>query len=161
MPEYRGKRGHYLLSVKDNQATLKQDIAGLWADLREEDMPPQVVTSLSPQQAGPARLLELWRGHRGIENRVFWVRDVTMDEDRCQVRTRSAPQIMAGLRNLIISLFRIGKDPNIAAALRPLRCQTFLSPVSGRCLYPIIERPWPRPWMNLTSSLAIREKPGW
>ena len=80
------------------------------------------VTSLSPQQADPARLLELWRGHWGVENRVFWVRDVTMDEDRCQIRTGSAPQIMAGLRNLVISLFRIGKEPNIAAALR--RCAT-------------------------------------
>ena len=76
------------------------------------------VTSLSPQQAGPARLLELWRGHWGIENRVFQVRDVTMDEDRCRLRTGSAPRIMAGLRNLVISLLRIGKEPNIAAALR-------------------------------------------
>ena len=80
------------------------------------------VTSLPPQEADPARLLELWRGHWGIENRVFWVGDVTMDEDRCQVRTGSAPQIMAGLRNLVISLFNMAKEPNIAAALR--RCAT-------------------------------------
>ena len=80
------------------------------------------VTSLPPQEADPARLLELWRGHWGVENRVFWVRDVTMDEDRCQVRTGSAPQIMAGLRNLVISLLRMEKEPNIAAALR--RCAT-------------------------------------
>ena len=76
------------------------------------------VTSLGPGEADPARLLELWRGHWGIENRVFWVRDVTMDEDRCQVRSGSAPQVMAGLRNLVISLLRIEKVPNIAAALR-------------------------------------------
>ena len=80
------------------------------------------VTSLQPQQADSARLLELWQGHWGVENRVFWVRDVTMDEDRCQVRTGSAPQIMAGLRNLVISLLRLEKEPNIAAALR--RCVT-------------------------------------
>ena len=80
------------------------------------------VTSISPQEADPARLLQLWRGHWGVENRVFWVRDVTMDEDRCQVRTGSAPQIMAGLRNLVISLLRMEKEPNIAAALR--RCAT-------------------------------------
>jgi hypothetical protein len=80
------------------------------------------VTSLPPEQADPARLLELWRGHWGIENRAFWVRDVTMDEDRCQIRSGSAPQIMAALRNLAISLFRTGKEPNIAAALR--RCAT-------------------------------------
>ena len=80
------------------------------------------VTSLQPEPADPARLLELWRGHWGIENRVFWVRDVTMDEDRCQIRSRSAPQIMAALRNLVISLLRMEKEPNIAAALR--RCAT-------------------------------------
>ena len=42
---------------------------------------------LPPQEADPTRLLELWRSHWGIENRVFWVRDVTMDEDRSQVRS--------------------------------------------------------------------------
>ena len=80
------------------------------------------VTSLSPQQADPRRLLELWRGHWGVGNRVFWVRHVTMDNDRSQVRTGSAPQIMAALRNLVISLLRMGKEPNIAATLR--RCAT-------------------------------------
>ena len=80
------------------------------------------VTSLGPNEADPARLLQLWRGHWGIENRVFRVRDVTMDEDRCQVRSGSAPQVMAGLRNLVISLLRMEKVPNIAAALR--RCAT-------------------------------------
>ena len=182
MPGYRSKRGRYFFSVKDNQPTLKQDIADLWANLWaglwEEGPPPQAeqvdchgdraevrrlwasaelvgysdwphlaqvcrtervvhqkgktrrelayaVTSLSPQQADPARLLELWRGHWGIENRVFWVRDVTMDEDRCQIRTGSAPQIMAGLRNLVISLFPLNQEPNIAAALR--RCAAHVS----------------------------------
>ena len=76
------------------------------------------VTSLPPQEATPDRLLTLWRGHWGIENRVHWVRDVTFDEDRSQVRTGSAPQIMAALRNLTISLFRLAGETNIAAALR-------------------------------------------
>ena len=76
------------------------------------------VTSLSPQEAIPERLLHLWRGHWGIENRVHWVRDVTMDEDRSQVRTGAAPQVMAALRNMTISLLRLAGEPNIAAALR-------------------------------------------
>ena len=80
------------------------------------------VTSLDAGEADPDRLLELCRGHWGFANRVFWVRDVTMDEDRCQVRSGSAPQVMAGLRNLVISLLRMEKVPNIAAALR--RCAT-------------------------------------
>jgi len=55
---------------------------------------------------------------RSIENRVHWVLDVTMDEDRSQVRTGAAPQVMAALRNMTISLLRLASEPNIAAALR-------------------------------------------
>jgi hypothetical protein len=58
------------------------------------------------------------RGHWGIENRLHWVRDVTFDEDRCQIRTGAAPQVMAALRNLVIGLFRLSGVRNIAAALR-------------------------------------------
>ena len=76
------------------------------------------VTSLTPAAANPQRLLALWRGHWGIENRVHWVRDVTFDEDRSQVRTGSAPQVMAALRNLTISVIRLAGETNIAAALR-------------------------------------------
>ena len=76
------------------------------------------VTSLSSQKGGPARLLTLSRGHWGIENRTHWVRDVTFDEDRCQIRTGAAPQVMAALRNMTISLLRLAGKPNIAAALR-------------------------------------------
>jgi len=76
------------------------------------------ITSLSPQQALPERLLTLWRGHWGIENRLHWVRDVTFDEDRCQVRTGAAPQVMAALRNVVIGLLRLAGVVNIAAALR-------------------------------------------
>jgi hypothetical protein len=77
-----------------------------------------IITSLSPQQATPAQLLALVRGHWGIENRLHWVRDVTFDEDRCQIRTGAAPQVMAALRNLVIGLFRLSGVRNIAAALR-------------------------------------------
>lgn len=76
------------------------------------------ITSLAPAQAGPARLGALVRGHWEIENRVHWVRDVTYDEDRSQVRTGAAPQVMASLRNLAISAFRLAGHTNIAAALR-------------------------------------------
>ena len=51
------------------------------------------VTSLSPQRATPARLLELVRGQWQIENKSHWVRDVTFDEDRSQVRCGNIPQV--------------------------------------------------------------------
>lgn len=155
--------------MKENQPTLRQDIADLW-DLGPLPLPQAVqagrhgdrweerrlwvsaalvgysdwphlaqvcrlerlvarrgktsqevayaVTSLGPDRASPKRLLTLWRGHWGIENRLHWVRDVTFDEDRCQVRSGAAPQVMAAIRNLTISLLRLAAHPNIAAALR-------------------------------------------
>ena len=76
------------------------------------------ITSLSPAQAGPRELLRLWRGHWGIENRLHYVRDVTMKEDASQVRSGAAPQVMAALRNTVLGLLRQVGTSNIAAALR-------------------------------------------
>ena len=55
-----------------------------------------------------------------LGNRVHWVRDVTFDEDRSQIRTGSAPQVMAALRNLTTTLVRRAghSNSNVAAALR-------------------------------------------
>lgn len=76
------------------------------------------ITSLSHGEADAAALEGYWRGHWGIENRVHWVRDVTMGEDAGQARTANAPQAMAALRNSIISLLRHRRCQNIADALR-------------------------------------------
>ena len=76
------------------------------------------ITSLPPERADAARLLEIWRGHWGIENRLHWIRDVVFGEDQSQVRTESAPQLLAALRNLVIGMLRLGRVKNIAAALR-------------------------------------------
>jgi hypothetical protein len=51
------------------------------------------VTNLSPERARPARLLRLVRQHWQIANQAPWVRDVTFDEDRSQVRCGSIPQV--------------------------------------------------------------------
>jgi predicted transposase YbfD/YdcC len=77
-----------------------------------------LITSATPSAAPPATLAAWVQGHRGIENRLHWVRDVTFDEDRSQVRTGAAPQVMATLRNLVISLLRLAGWTNIAHALR-------------------------------------------
>ena len=81
------------------------------------------ITSLPPQRADAARLLSLVRQHWTIENKSHWVRDVTYDEDRSQVRCGSIPQTMAALRNLAIGLMRIAGEPNIAAACRRFAAQ--------------------------------------
>lgn len=76
------------------------------------------VTSLTITDAEPEQVAEWLRGHWAIENRIHWVRDVTYDEDRSQIRTGSAPQVMATLRNTAIGLLRLAGHTNIAAALR-------------------------------------------
>lgn len=76
------------------------------------------VTSLTPARVSAAQLQQLWRGHWGIENRLHWVRDVTLGEDRCQVRTGSGPQGLAAVRNTVIAVLRGAGHTNIAAALR-------------------------------------------
>jgi predicted transposase YbfD/YdcC len=81
------------------------------------------VTSLNPERATPGRVLDLVRGHWHIENKSHWVRDVTFDEDRSQVRCGSIPQVMAALRNTAIGLLRWAGHTNIAAACRRLAAQ--------------------------------------
>ncbi len=163
--------GDYFWVVKDNQPTLREDIALLFAEppWREEfatattqgrhgdrqeirklqasaalneylDWPhvqqvccverrvirqgvtreetAYAITSLSWDKADAQRSLNLWRGHWGIENRLHYVRDVTMKEDASQVKSGSAPEVMAGLRNVVLSLLRQSGATNIAAALR-------------------------------------------
>src|SRR5438093_11251672 len=81
------------------------------------------VTSLRPERATPERLLALVRGQWQIENQSHWVRDVTFDEDRSQVRCGNIPQVMAALRNTAIGLLRYAGYTNIAAAGRRLAAQ--------------------------------------
>jgi predicted transposase YbfD/YdcC len=81
------------------------------------------MTSLVPDKADAARLLRLVRHHWRIENKSHWVRDVTFDEDRSQVRRGAIPQVMAALRNVAIGLMRLDGHTNIAAATRRFAAQ--------------------------------------
>ena len=46
------------------------------------------------------------------------MRDVAYAEDRSRIRAGAGPQVMASLRNLVISILRLTGVTNIAAALR-------------------------------------------
>ncbi len=65
-------------------------------------------------------MLTLARGHWGIENRLHYVRDVTLGEDASRVRTGAAPQVLAALRNAVLALLRATGATNIAATLRDI-----------------------------------------
>jgi len=76
------------------------------------------VTNLTPEQAGPAALNTHARDHWVCENKTHYVRDVTFGEDKSQVRTGSAPQALAAIRNLVIGVFRLAGKANMAFARR-------------------------------------------
>ena len=76
------------------------------------------ITSLGPERATAKQLLGVARGHWGIENRLHWVRDMSLGEDACRVRTGEAPQILAAVRNAGLRLLRSSGLNAIAATLR-------------------------------------------
>jgi predicted transposase YbfD/YdcC len=77
------------------------------------------ITSLTRDQADASRLLKIVRCHWSVEV-LFHVRDVTLGEDACRVRSDDAPLILSALRNAAVTL--LGRNPatadNMAAALR-------------------------------------------
>ncbi len=77
-----------------------------------------LLTDLPPVLAPPSRLLELNRGHWSIENRLHYIRDVSFGEDRSRLRTGQAPQVLAALRNLAITLIHRQGFTQIAASRR-------------------------------------------
>jgi predicted transposase YbfD/YdcC len=81
------------------------------------------ITSLGPERADAKTLLAIVRRHWAIENQSHWVRDVTYDEDRSQVRVGNVPQVMTSLRNTAIGMMRLMGAPNIAAACRTFAAQ--------------------------------------
>ena len=64
----------------------------------------------------------LLRGHWTIENKVFYVRDVTMDEDR--LHARKTGYALSSLRNVALSLLRRLGYPYIPDTRRYLAART-------------------------------------
>jgi hypothetical protein len=76
------------------------------------------ITSLSQERGHAQRLLELTRGHWGIENGLHYRRDVTLGEDASRIRKGVAPQVMAALRNSVVYVLKDVVAPSLAAAVR-------------------------------------------
>jgi predicted transposase YbfD/YdcC len=82
------------------------------------------ITSLPPEEANAEALAGLLRGHWTIENKVHHVRDATMREDACTVRTGTAAQALAALRNGVLNVLRGKAVRSVAQALRLNAAQT-------------------------------------
>jgi predicted transposase YbfD/YdcC len=76
------------------------------------------VTSLTPEEATPNELLTIVRDHWGIENGLHYRRDMTLLEDRSRVRTGHAPQALAAINNLVLSLIARAGFSNARRARR-------------------------------------------
>lgn len=63
-------------------------------------------------------IAEVIRGHWQIENSLHWVKDAILKEDACTTRTGNAPQNLALLRSLAVTLFRLAGHRSVKHALR-------------------------------------------
>lgn len=72
-------------------------------------------SSLSARDA-----LAIIRAHWGIENRLHWIRDVVFGEDACRVRSRNAPQVLASLRNAVVTRLHLEKVSSLTEELERL-----------------------------------------
>jgi len=75
------------------------------------------VTNLPADRVTPAQLAALVRRHWGIES-LHWLRDTVYREDNSTVHTRSAPRVMAALRNLAVGAIRLTGRRDITETTR-------------------------------------------
>ena len=85
------------------------------------------VTSRTPHEASPQRLLEINRGHWAIES-VHYIIDWNYDEDRCRIRSGFGPENITRLRRFAVGILKSFQKPaqSIAAAMRKLCFNTRL-----------------------------------
>lgn len=82
------------------------------------------ITSLPRSKAAPDALLALVREHWGIENRLHWRRDVLLNEDASRIRSGTAPQAIALLRNTMLAIAHLfdAPIPAVRMAVAEDRC---------------------------------------
>jgi hypothetical protein len=97
---------------------------------RQEVETVWLVTSLSPEQASAARLLELARQYWSIENGTHFRLDVSAGEDRCRVRHPVAATVLGILRRAVQGEYRAWARCQRKA--RDSTCPAFLERMSRR-----------------------------
>ena len=69
------------------------------------------------------------RHHWGIENRLHYVKDVTLYEDKSKIRSENAPAVLSLIRNLVINIARINGENRIKKFIR--QCSGNISLISN------------------------------
>ena len=85
------------------------------------------ITSRTPQQASPQRVLEVNRGHWSIES-VHYIIDWNYDEDRSRIRTGFGPENITRLRRFAVGILKSfqKRHQSIATMMRNLAFNTRL-----------------------------------
>lgn len=97
---------------------------------RQEVETVWLITSLAPEQADAARLLELARQYWRIENGTHLRLDVSHGEDRCRVRHPVAATVLGILRRAVQGEYRAWARRQRKA--RDSTCPAFLEAMSRR-----------------------------
>jgi predicted transposase YbfD/YdcC len=85
------------------------------------------ITSRTPQQASPQRVLEVNRGHWAIES-IHYIIDWNYDEDRSRIRTGFGPENITRLRRFAVGVLKSfqKRRQSIATMMRNLAFNTRL-----------------------------------
>lgn len=78
------------------------------------------ITSRTPEQADPRRILATNRGHWSIENSCHYIIDWNYDEDRSRIRTGNGPENITRLRRFAISIIKLKGARSVAQEMRQL-----------------------------------------
>ncbi len=78
------------------------------------------LTSRTPQQADPQRVLKVNRGHWTIENSCHYILDWNYDEDRSRIRTGHGPENITRLRRFAIGVIKSHGARSVAQKMRQL-----------------------------------------
>lgn len=86
------------------------------------------ITSRSPEEASPQRVLATNRGHWAIENRSHYVIDWNFNEDRSRIRTGYGPENTSRLRRFAVGVIQFISDgkTSVAEKMRQLHRNTRL-----------------------------------
>jgi predicted transposase YbfD/YdcC len=78
------------------------------------------LTSRTPAQASPQRVLQVNRGHWVIENGCHYILDWNYDEDRSRIRTGYGPENITRLRRFAIGVIKSHGARSVAQKMRQL-----------------------------------------
>ena len=78
------------------------------------------LTSRTPEQANPRRVLQVNRGHWTIENSCHYILDWNYDEDRSRIRTGYGPENITRLRRFAIGVIKSQGARSVAQKMRQL-----------------------------------------